>query len=246
MYVILVNDDNTLYGSHKERIMQGSKLVDTLCFVVPQFYKKTHDMTNALVMMEYLLPISRRYETEYLELCDERYAEKVLQYKLPFDTKLTNEHGSIQLQLTFAWVEKDANGKIIQRVRKTSPTIIEVIPISAWSDIIPDSSLASLDQRIIMQSAQIKALEDLANTFNSNQVDNLVYNSTEETLQLSSKGVGVGDKVSVRDMMDDGIPVVDLNSNDNSNSGSGNNCDCDCDCENNVVEFDELIKYRRQ
>ena len=34
MYVILVNEDNSLYGSHKERIMKGSKLVDNLVFLV--------------------------------------------------------------------------------------------------------------------------------------------------------------------------------------------------------------------
>ena len=38
-YVILVNEDNTLYGSQKERVMQRSKLVNTLSFVVDPIYK---------------------------------------------------------------------------------------------------------------------------------------------------------------------------------------------------------------
>jgi hypothetical protein len=73
-------------------------------------------------------------------------------------------------------------------------------------------------------------------------VDNLVYNSKEDTLQLAAKGVGVGDKVSVRDMMDDGIPVVDLESNGDSNADSEleDICDCGCDCEDDVVEFGNL------
>ena len=97
MYVILVNDDDTLYSSKKERIMARSKCVDNLIFVVNPIYRNTYDMTNATVVLEYLRPISRKYETEILKLCDERY-NGFLQYKLPFDTNLTAEHGSLELQ----------------------------------------------------------------------------------------------------------------------------------------------------
>lgn len=232
MYTILVNDDDTLYGSHKERIMQHSKLVDNLVFIVDHIYRNTIDMTNASVMLEYVLPISRKYETIYLELCEERYNECFLQYKLPFDTNLTSEHGAVELQLTFAYVEMDENGKTVQHVRKTSPTTIEIIPISAWSDIIPDGALSALDQRIIKLDAQMRGLNDCLDALETNKVDNLVYNDTEDSLQLSAKGVGVGDKVYVKDMLDDGVPIVDLDSG--SNNGSGNNTDTDDD---DVVEF---------
>ena len=106
-------------------------------------------MTNATIMLEYLLPVSRNYKTEYLALSDERYNNHYLQYKLPFDTKLTSEAGTIELQLTFVYTDIDANGNGIQKVRKTFPTTIEITPISAWSDIIPDAALSSLDQRLI-------------------------------------------------------------------------------------------------
>ena len=239
-YVILVNDDNSLYGSCKSRIMQRSKCVDTLTFVVNHIYKGI-DMTGATVMLEYLLPISKKYKTEYLVLSEERYKDCFLQYKLPFDTNLTSEAGAVEVQLTFVYTDLDEKGRGIQRVRKTSTTTIDITPISAWSDIIPDESLSALDQRILAQDAQIRALADLANVLNDNQVDNLVYNSAEDTLQLSAKGVGVGDKVSVKDMIDDGIPVIDLDSNGDvdSNTKPENGCDCDCDCEDNisVVEF---------
>lgn len=235
MYVILVNDDDTMYGSHKERIMQKSKCVDDLIFIVNPIYRNTHDMTNATVVLEYVLPISREYKTEYLVLSDEKYKDCFLQYKLPLDTNLTKEFGKIELQLTFAYVEMDANGNIIQRVRKISPTTVEVFPISAWSNLIPDSALSALDQRILKQDAQIKALADLANALDISQVDNLVYDDVEETLQLSSKGVGIGDKVSVKNMLDDGVPVVDLGSN--SDSDADTDIDSNCDCENDVVEF---------
>lgn len=243
-YVILINDENELYGSHKERIMQRSTGVDSLIFVTDYLYKKTHDMTNATVMLEYVLPCSKKYRSEILELSDERYNDCFLQYKLPFTTKLTSEAGKIELQVTFVYTEMDVDGNIHQRVRKTSPTTIEVIPISAWSDIVPDELLTPLDQRLIVLSAQTKAIDEYLDALNENKVDNLVYNEKEETLHLSANGNIVGDKISVRDMLDDGIPVVDLNG---SNSDTDNapdtdnkdNCDCGCDCEDdvNVVTF---------
>jgi hypothetical protein len=228
-YVILVNDDDTLYGSQKCRIMQRQKLVNDLIFIVNPIYRNTHDMTKASVLLEYVLPISKKYETVYLELCDERYNECFLQYKLPLDTNLTSEHGAVELQLTFAYAEMDKDGKIIQRVRKTSTTTIEVTPISAWSDIIPDAALGGLDQRLIVMNAQIQALDDYMDTINDNQVDDLVYDDKNETLQLSAKGKEIGSKISVRDMLDDGIPVVDLDSNYSDSSGTDDN--------DNVIEF---------
>lgn len=231
MYVILVNPDNTLYGSVKQRVMQRSKLIDTLKFVVDPIYNGI-DMTNASVLLEYILPISKKYETVYLELCDERYNDCYLQYKLPFDTNLTSEHGTVELQLTFAYAEMGADGEIVQRIRKTSATTIEIVPISKWSDIVPDSALGGLDQRLIVMNSQIQALDDYMNVLDSNQVDNLVYNEKDDTLQLSAKGMGVGDKVSVKDMLDEGSPVVDLNSKPEDKPN-----DDDESTESNVVEF---------
>ena len=245
MYTILVNQDDTLYGSHKERIMQRSKLVENLRFVVDPIYRDVYDMTNATVMLEYVLPVSRKYKTALLVLDDEKYNDCFLQYKLPFDTGITNEAGSLELQLTFVYVEMDSNGIGIQRVRKTSPTTIDIIPITAWSDIVPDDALSSLDERLIKLDAQMRAMNDYLDVIDNNKVDNLVYDDANETLQLSANGVGIGDKVSVRDMLDDGTPVVDLDSGSENkpdeDDKDGCNCDCNCNCDDNVVEFSGVI-----
>lgn len=240
-YVILVNEDNSLYGSKKERIMQRSKLVDSLVFIAEPTYKGI-DMTKATVMLEYILPVSREYKTVILTLSDEKYNDCYLQYKLPFDVDLTSQSGSLELQLTFAYSEMNEKGKIVQRVRKTSATKIDVIPIATWSDIVPDSALGGLDQRIIAMNAQIQALDDYMNVINTDKVDNLVYDDADETLHLSANGKVIGNKVSVKEMMRDGIPVVDLDSDNSSNTENENDgCDCGCDCNDDngvdVVNF---------
>lgn len=240
-YTILVNDDNTLYGSCKQKIMQREKLFNKLWFLVAPHYHG-YDMSECTVTMRYLLPISKKFKTETLVLSEERY-EDYLKYVLPVDTDLTKEWGDIELNLTFILLDVDDEGNVIQRVRKTDNHVLHITQLPDWDNIIPDEALSALDQRIIMQSAQIKALEDLANILDNNQVDDLVYNNADETLQLSANGVAVGNKVSVKDMLDDGIPVVDLESNSNNNDDSNNNhqSGCNCGCEDNVVEFGNII-----
>lgn len=232
MYVILVEQNDELYGSHKERIMEKSKCVDNLIFVVDPIYRNTYDMTNATVMLEYLRPISLKYETELLTLSDERY-NGFLQYKLPFDTNLTAEHGSLELQLTFVYTDLDANGNSIQRVRKTSPTTIEIIPISAWSNIIPDEALSGLDQRLIKLDSQIRAVNEMNQIVADSKADNIKYNEDTNELQLLSGNKEIGNKVTLKTgsaSLEDGVPVVDFN----KSSSGGSSADGD---DGNVVEF---------
>lgn len=238
-YVIIVENDGTLYGSCKKRIMQREKLFNKLWILVPPCYNG-FDMSECTVTMRYLLPISKEFKTETLVLSDERY-EEYLKYVLPIDTDLSKEWGNIELNLTFTMLDVDNDGNIVQRVRKTDNHILTITKIPDWDSIVPDSALSAIDQRIIMQTAQIKALESLAETIGENKVDNLVYDDVNETLHLSANGKVIGNKVSVKDMIDDGIPVVDLDTDNGSNTENENNgCDCGCDCngENvNVVNF---------
>lgn len=235
-YIILVENDGSLYGSQKTKIMQREKLFNKLWFLAPAHYNG-YDMSQCTVTMRYILPISKKFVTETLVLSDEKYKD-YLKYILPIDTNFTKEHGDIQLNLTFTMLDVDKNGKPIQRVRKTDNYLLNVTPLPDWDSVVPDSALSAIDQRIIAQSAQIKALTDLAEVLNERQVDNLVYNPKEDVLHLSANGVRVGNKVSVKDMIDDGIPVVDLDYNGDSTKPEGS-CDCGCEHEDNVVEFDD-------
>lgn len=228
-YTIIVCDDNSLYGSRKRKIMQREKLFNKLWFLVAPYYNG-YDMSKCTVTMRYLLPISKEFKTETLVLSDERYEEH-LKYIIPVDTCLTKEWGDIELNLTFTMLDADENGNVVQRVRKTGNHILTITKLPDWDSVVPDSALSALDQRILKQDAQIKALSDLADALSVNKVDNLVYNDVDDTLQLFANGVGVGNKVSVKDMVDDGLPVVDLNSN-NDTSLDDESTDND-----NIIEF---------
>lgn len=198
MYTILVNEDNTMITSIKERIMQRSKMVDSLHFLVDPIYKEI-DMSDFTVTMEYILPVSKKYKTETLVKSDELY-KNMLEYKLPFDTLLTVEPGEIEIQLTFSNVDLNDEGNDVQYVRKTSSTTITIVPISAWSDIIPDESLSELDQKIIKTDALIKELRDIQDQINVDKADNIVLDDTSKELYLTSEGEQVGNRVQLTDL----------------------------------------------
>ena len=143
-YTNVVCEDNSLMTTTKQRIMQRSKLVDDLWFLVYPTYNGLN-MADYVVQLEYVLPCSHKYCTEILNLSEEGYKD-YLKYLLPVDTKLTTESGEIEIQLTFAKADLNESGVGIQRVRKTMGTTIEIVPISAWADIIPDSALSAIDQ----------------------------------------------------------------------------------------------------
>lgn len=191
MYTILLNESNELTTSIRERIMQRSKLVDSLHFLVDPTYKGI-DMSDFTVMMEYITPVSREYKTEYLVKSDELYKNK-LEYKLPFDTDLTREAGKIEVQLTFVKVALDADGNAKQYVRKTSPTTINIVPITAWSNVIADSALTALDQRLIQVNAAIEAINDMNNYLDEAKADNIVIDKETNTIQLTANGNPIGD-----------------------------------------------------
>lgn len=234
MYTIIIRDDNSLVTTKRERIMQRSKLVDNLQFLVHQFYNDL-DMSDFTVQLEYLLPCSKKYRTEILTLSDEMQKD-YLKYMLPFDTKLTSEAGDIEIQLTFVKTDLDANGKGIQYVRKTSTTTVNIVPIAAWSDIIPDDALSAIDERLIKLDAQMRAIDELNMIIINEKADDIKYNEETNELQLLANGNEIGNKVVIKnenttlDDLKDGVPVVDF--------GSVSDGDMDTDDEeDNVVEF---------
>ena len=232
-YTIIVGDDNSLYGSNKEKIIQKEKLFNKIWFLVAPYYKG-YDMSQCTVTMRYLLPVSKKFKTETLVLSDERYQE-YLKYVLPVDTNLSKEWGDIELNLTFTMLDVDDNGNVVQRVRKTDNHIVHITKIPDWDAVIPDEALSALDQRIIKLDAQMKALDERNKVIADTKADNIKYNKDTNELQLTSNGNTIGDKVTINSSdiaLEDGVPVVDFGSTSNGDNSTGESED------DNVVEFD--------
>lgn len=229
-YTILVENDNSLYGSCKERIMQREKLFNKLWILVPPYYNG-YDMSQCTVTMRYLLPISKEFKTETLVLSDERYQE-YLKYVLPIDTSFSKEFGDIELNLTFTMLDVDNNNQIVQRVRKTDNHRLYITPLPDWDSVVPDSALSALDQRILKLDAQMRAIDEMSQIVADSKADNIKYNATTNELQLLSGDKEIGNKVTLKSgeiSLEDGVPVVDFHSMSGGNTPTDNT--------DSVVEF---------
>ena len=116
MYTILVNDDNTLHASVRTRIMQSTKNIDSLHFLVKPMFNDI-DMTEATVVLTYILPISNERKTLTLTKSEELYKER-LEYKILLNEDFTTEVGDIVMYLTFM-IGDDV-------IRKTNSAILTI------------------------------------------------------------------------------------------------------------------------
>lgn len=212
MYTILISDKNELITTVRERIMQRSKLVDNLHFLMSPDYKG-FDMTKFTAVMEYITPVSREFKTEILTQSAELYKD-MIEYRLAIDTSITKEAGPVEITLTFTYAEMDATGQIIQRVRKTSSTILDIIAIPNWCNVIPDSALSALDQRILAMDARINALDELGAELDANKADDIAYNKNENSLQLMANEKLIGQKIYLNGS---GAGIVNINIDTNGN-----------------------------
>ena len=67
MYTVLINNDNTVTVTERQRIMQNSKLIDILRIIVPKTYNEL-DMSQFTARLEYLKPISHEHNFVELEM----------------------------------------------------------------------------------------------------------------------------------------------------------------------------------
>lgn len=200
MYTILVTQENELITSVRERIMQRSKMVDSLHFLVDPTYKDL-DMSGFTVRMELNPPISKEPRTELLSLSPELYMDK-LEYKIPIDTYLTKEAGEVEIQLSFTKNDLDIDGNNVQYVRRTSPTTITVVPLSAWSNFVSDDALNALDSAFLQLESQLKYLESISSAYDVEKADDIYLDKNENRVYARANGKNIGAGISIEELSD--------------------------------------------
>lgn len=212
MYTILINENNELITTVRERIMQRSKLVDNLHFLMAPTYKG-FDMTKFTAVMEFVTPASRELKTEILNRSESLYKD-MIEYKMAIDTVITKEAGPVEITLTFTYVEMDADGNVIQHVRKTGVATLNIIAVPTWCNVVPDGALNAFDQKLIAMDARINALDELSAELDAVKADDITYNKTDNSLQLMSNDKLIGQKVYLNAS---GSGIAEIRIDDNSN-----------------------------
>lgn len=196
MYTLLINDNNEVITSVYETIMQRSTLVDNLQILVSKFYKGQLDMADSVAWMKYVLP-SGDMKMIQLTLADDNYKDyNYLKYILPFNTKITAQHGIVSLSFTFI---KTGDENTVY-VRKTQEGRLEITPIAKWEGYVADDLLEPIDQRLIMLEARQQDLSSLHQEMFENMVNDVRLDSEGKRIRLTNVNGDVGNGVDVDDL----------------------------------------------
>ena len=208
MYTVKINDDNTVSIVAKQRIVQMSKLVDELYFIVPKKYNE-YEMKDFEFWMQYKVVGAHEFNLEQLKLVDENYKNDYLRYTTDFDTNLTKDDGTIEIQLKFINQEMDTEGGTTQRIRNIEKFTIDITSVDNWF-VAPDSALDTLTQLLLANRQNVQALKDIAEALYNTKADDLVIDRIAKKLKVSANGVAVGEGVNLADLGDE---VAEANDN---------------------------------
>lgn len=208
MYTILINQDNSLTKTNPDniRIMHRSNMVDKIHFLCEPNYGE-YDMRDFTVALEYVSPISRTYRTEFLTAQTELYKDRI-EYILPIDTKLTAEHGDVEIKFTFTQADMLEDGTRVNRVRHTDATKITIIPVEAWSDQINSADLSTLAEIMLANQSMMEQVKALANQFNATKADDLVLDADANKLVLKSENK-VLREIDLKDLGDEIVDAAE-------------------------------------
>lgn len=188
-YVILIEDDNSMTITQKRRIVRGSNLVDHLYFLVNPEYNG-HNMEDFDVLLSYVSPISLEMHEELLCKSSESY-KNLLTFVLPFDSKITDEAGSVDLMLTF---QEHNNG---EHVRNITGVTIDIISDMSQDEARPDIGLDEINKQIAKVNKQIKEINKTSDLIVDTKADNVFYDNLTGDLQLMANGHLIGDIVNI-------------------------------------------------
>lgn len=200
MYTFLIQNDNSVIATERQRIMQCSKLVDVLQIIVPKFYNGL-EMANYSARLEYLTPINHKYNYVELKIADANYKTDYLLYKIPIDINLTSEVGDVEFMVTFIEVTMTEDGVVNTPVRKTDAFTMPIIPIARWFTDISDG-LDTMDQRIIAMMEMQNAMMDTQKIIHANKLDDIKLDTDTNMIYGTSGGVKQGKGIKLQDLGD--------------------------------------------
>lgn len=189
MYTLLVNDENQVITTQKETIMQRTNCADKIQILIHKQYKDV-DMSNAIVYMEYKLPVSNKIKL--LRLNKGTYKDDAyMQFIVPGDLQFTSEAGDISVVFRIYSLQFiDEEAKWVNR--NSQEGYITITPIVPWSDIEIDEMFSGIDQRLIALEMLSQNLEAQSQNMYENMATDIVIKDDKIHLETMNGIAGEG------------------------------------------------------
>lgn len=175
---IKMNSDKSLIITIPTTIYRGENKADLITFLVPAQYGDIN-LADCAMMMRYILPDGTG-KSEPLSYLPEMYKD-YLRFSTVANTRLTSDDGEITVWLTAF----DANDAM---VLKTGEVIVDIQPSKDIADYMHQEDLDALDA-LAMKVAE---LEEDVDDLDATKADNLTYDATAQTIQLTANGDLIG------------------------------------------------------
>lgn len=194
MITIKMEQDKSLIITHKPILHQYEHKADPIVFLIPPDLDGI-DLANANVIARFVLP-SGMGMTKGLAKKDELYQDYA-QYTTSLTSVMTAEAGEIELCLSIV----DYQGTVVLR---SSPAFLQILPSMSSDDLLEEGQLDQLDW-LTMQLAKMESKVDVVS---EQKADNLIFDAETNTIQLTSNGVPIGDRIYV--CTDTGECITDI------------------------------------
>lgn len=240
MYTLLAKNDNQFITTVRERIVQRTKLTNTIRILVSN-EQNGMKMKDCQAIMFYKLPISDEWHPKELTPSEELYQGNYVEYLFQTDTWLTAEYGDVVIELRFYNVSLTDGINVDQYFRKITDGIIHISCSKDWSSGIADDLLAPIDQRIIQLMIAQNRQDEMIEESQLSSASSLLVEDGKLYL-VDSAGRKKGDAADIvvpRTKDDDGFNDGLIELGEIVHDDSNPNCDCGCDHDN----FEELDNY---
>ena len=241
MYIIKITDDNDII-TKPEKIMEKSNAVDKFQILVRKKYRGQLDMSDYIVYMKYILPISHKVKNK-LKLMASEYEEDpdFMQFVIPAEANdLTSEAGDVEIAFTFIKLEQNEDDSFTSDIRKTESGIIHITPLASFDAYEPSEYFDEFDQRILAMENLSKKMAATADAIYNGMAQDIHINEENRKLILRGRdGKDTGNGVEIKDLS--GMVAEDLVGKDPDGTQDGVT-DIDKVPEIQIADLDKLVK----
>ncbi len=217
--ILVDSDTKDLRITKRAKIRQGESLVDKLYFVCETTYDEIslEDFTATL----YYIDAANVSHMEVLTRDEELYKDNYYRWTMPANSEFTKMAGKTTMQLSFTHQDTETDSSMVLH---TGQITIEVLSWQDYYAFIPDSSLNSLDAKMLELDNKIQALESTSEIYDKARAVDLNLNG--DLLQLKNQdGEAFGNGISIlTEYPDDKDPnpgdgEINIDSSDTSENG---------------------------
>lgn len=209
MYTFYLTNEKELSATDRCIIHQREKLVDNFKFLIPKIYENV-DLTDARIELQYLNPANESHKETLVRDESNENRDDYMDYIFPIDTNFTRFAGDLHLKLVLTKVDIDEKKFYYL---ESSEATVSISPLSDYFAFVSDDAINPINEKIAELDARFKALDKLAETYDTAKADNLKLDSETSELYLTANGKAIGDKVSLSDLENE-VPAVDIDSSD--------------------------------